>query len=69
MNCHERDSLQRDATAALQKIIDLTKQQITAIHDDDQTRLLALDKNLETAFGEKERSFGALHQHTKEHGC
>ena len=30
---------------------------------------MELDKKLETAFGEKERAFGALRQHSEEHGC
>jgi len=32
-------------------------------------KLLALDSELELKFGEKEHAFGALQQHTKEHGC
>ena len=67
--CAQRDALQREANAALQAIIDITKQQIDALSANDQARLLVLDKNLERKFGEKERSFGALRQHTKEHGC
>lgn len=69
MNCPERDRLQLEADQVLQQIIDITKRQIDALHDGDQARLLALDKRLETTFGEKERAFGALRQHTKEHGC
>lgn len=67
--CPEREALQREATRNLQVLIELTKQQIDALTSNDQSRLLALDKNLEKVFGEKERSFGALRQHTKEHGC
>lgn len=67
--CAEREALQREAARNLQLLIELTKQQIDALTASDQARLLALDKNLEKVFGEKERSFGALRQHTKEHGC
>ncbi|HCC58416.1 MAG TPA: hypothetical protein DEQ47_14390 [Solibacterales bacterium] len=67
--CSEREALQREAAKNLQALIKLTKQQIEALTANDQARLLALDKTLEKVFGEKERSFGALRQHTKEHGC
>jgi hypothetical protein len=67
--CPERASLQRTAREVLQNLIDLTHQQLEAISANDQNRLLLLDKRLEHVFGEKERAFGALSQHTKEHGC
>lgn len=69
MSCPKRDELQREADRALQQIIDITTQQIGALKKGDQALLLALDKELEKTFGEKERSFGALRQHTEEHGC
>ena len=47
----------------------LTIEQIDCLKANDQKRLLALDKELETVFGEKERAFGALQEHSKEHGC
>lgn len=67
--CPQREALQHDANTVLQKIIDLTRLQIDALSINDQARLLALDKQLEKKFGEKERAFGALRQHAKEHGC
>lgn len=67
--CTEREKLQREASGHLQALIEITKQQIEALQANDQARLIALDKNLEKIFGEKERSFGALRQHTKEHRC
>lgn len=67
--CTEREKLQREASSHLQALIEITKQQIEALQANDHTRLIALDKNLEKMFGKKERSFGALRQHTKEHGC
>ena len=38
----------------------LTVEQIDCLKANDQKRLLALDKELETVFGEKERAFGAV---------
>ncbi len=67
--CPKREALQLAANVILQSLIDLTKQQIDALSVNDQSRLLTLDKHLEKKFGEKERAFGALRQHTKEHGC
>jgi len=69
MNCPERDKLQADAKKTLEQLIVLTNKQISALNQNDSTTLMALDKQLENAFGAKERSFGALSQHTKDHGC
>jgi len=43
--------------------------QLKALQDHDIQKLLTLDKELEQAFGAKERAFGALNEHTKDHGC
>lgn len=67
--CSERDRLTGEAEAALGRVITLTREQINALNERDDSRLMALDQELELAFGEKERLFGALQQHTKEHGC
>lgn len=67
--CPERESLQREATKVLQDVITVTREQIECVKLQDQARLMALDKVLEATFGKKERAFGALWQHTKEHGC
>lgn len=64
-----RESLQAEAASVLQRLIDLTQHQIEAVEVNDQSKLMALDKDLETTFGEKERAFGALREHTKEHKC
>jgi hypothetical protein len=68
-DCVQRKGIQLEAHQALQRLIDLTKKQIDALHANDQQRLTALDKELELAFGEKERCFGALWQHMRDHGC
>ena len=67
--CAAREALQVEASEILQHLIDLTKHQIIALAANDQQTLMRLDKQLELVFGEKERSFGALREHTKEHGC
>ena len=68
-NCSERDRLTEDAHNTLTEVIQLTQEQIAALQARDQEKLLAADRGLELAFGKKERAFGALQQHTKEHGC
>jgi hypothetical protein len=67
--CDVRARLQAEAQQHLKKVIELTQQQIEALARNDQQMLLTLDKLLELTFGEKERSFGALREHTKEHQC
>ena len=67
--CQTRETLQAEASETLQRLIDLTENQIRALAENDHQALLHLDKELEMAFGAKERAFGALREHTKEHGC
>jgi hypothetical protein len=69
MQCSKREELQKRAIDALSKINELAVQQIECIKASNQIRLMALDKETELAFGEKERAFGALLEHSKEHGC
>ena len=47
----------------------LTQEQMDAMTSGDDERLIKADKQLEAAFGEKERTFGALLDHRDEHGC
>jgi hypothetical protein len=67
--CPTRQRLQQEATAVLNTLTELITQQIEALRVGDNQKLLSADKKLEMMFGEKERTFGALRQHTKEHGC
>src|SRR5690349_6045546 len=69
MNCPKREELQQQAMNVLRKLNHHTIEQIECVKVNDQKRLLELDKQLEMLFGEKERSFGALLEHSKEHGC
>jgi hypothetical protein len=52
----------------LQGLIDLTRAQQEAIQKADMRLVETLDPKLETTFGKKERSFGALREHIEEHG-
>jgi hypothetical protein len=67
--CATRDRLQAEASTVLQQMIDMTEDLIRAVAAKNSRSLMALDKQLEAAFGGKERAFGALFEHTKEHGC
>ena len=67
--CKTQEQLRQTATNVLELIDALTRDQIEAMKSGDDERLMSLDKEIELAFGEKERSFGALHQHRQEHGC
>ena len=69
MICPVRDQLTTRADQVLKTIATLLQAQIDALAVNDQDTLLKLDKELELAFGEKERAFGALRQHKSEHGC
>ena len=67
--CAERDQLKASATRALQDIVEFTSRLLKALTTEPPVSLTPLDKDLENAVGEKERAFGALAQHRKDHGC
>lgn len=68
--CAERDKLKSAAAEALKDIIDFTDRLLKAVNSAGPCgSLTPLDKDLENAVGSKERAFGALAQHCKEHGC
>ena len=69
MPCKRQDELRREALEILARISALTQEQLDAIKNRDDTKLLAADKKVEKAVGEKERTFGALREHRQEHGC
>jgi hypothetical protein len=68
--CDERDKLKAAAADALKDIINFTDRLLKAVASEGPCgSLTPLDKDLENAVGTKERVFGALAQHCKEHGC
>ena len=69
MDCPEREKLKADASKALQDIIEFTDRLLKSVNNEQLASFIALDKDLENAVGAKERAFGALAQHRKDHGC
>jgi hypothetical protein len=69
MPCEKQEKIRRTAMEILRRIDALTDEQVQAMRDHDDERLMAADKLLEAAFGKKQRAFGALLDHRKEHGC
>lgn len=67
-HCEEREELKANAVQALRDIIEFSGRLLNAINADDLIPH-ALDQDLENAVGSKERAFGALSQHRKDHGC
>ena len=67
-HCGEREALKADALKALREIIEFSDKLLKALQADEPVPH-ALDKDLENAVGSKERAFGALSQHRKDHGC
>ena len=67
--CPEQLRLRENITKVLERIDTLNRQQIEAIRTRDDERLMEFDKQLATAFGEKQRLYGALFEHQNEHGC
>ena len=69
MPCTVREELYAKAQDVLLQIRDKTQVQLDALVNRDYAKLMAADKELELLIGRKERAFGALRQHTQEHGC
>lgn len=67
--CERQSQLRAEVNAILERIDRLNKEQMEALNERDDERLMQLDKQLELVFGEKERAFGALFQHREEHRC
>jgi hypothetical protein len=68
--CTERDKLKKAAAESLDDIVNFAERLRKAVRSQGHTGALTpLDKDLENAVGSKERAFGALAQHCKEHGC
>jgi hypothetical protein len=67
--CTVRKGLQDHAVAVLQELINATKAQRAAIIAADYATVKPLDPQIENLFGSKERAFGALWEHIREHGC
>ncbi len=67
--CPRQHELREAVNAILARIDQLNQGQMEALKAHDDQRLMQLDKQMELTFGEKERSFGALFEHRKEHGC
>lgn len=69
MGCLERERLAGAASKTLRQIMELSEQMLEAVQGGRLQWFSELDRQLELAVGEKERSFGALRQHEKEHAC
>ncbi len=67
--CMERDQLTNTARQTLSAIQRFIDEMTTALDRGHPKELAKLDQSLEAAFGEKERAFGRLEQHRKDHGC
>jgi len=68
--CTERDKLKAAAVEAMRDVVNFANRLLEAVSGKDSCgSVTPLDKDLENAVGTKERAFGALAQHCKEHGC
>ena len=68
MTCQIQEQPREDVSQALERIEQLTNQQIEALRLRDDHLLVTIDTELEAVFGEKERRFGALFEHRRKHG-
>jgi hypothetical protein len=69
MICQKQQELIVAAQRHLAKLADLARAQEQALNNRSENTWLAIDKEIETTIGEKERALGALRQHQEEHGC
>jgi len=68
-SCEEYAILAAQVTTILEHVSELTRRQLKAFQEQNQTEFMRLDKDLENAMGKKERSIGALRQHEADHHC
>ncbi len=68
-DCPKREELAQAAKDILEEIVSIVNKTRIALKQGDQQTLMILDNQLEHSIGAKERAFGALREHTKEHGC
>jgi hypothetical protein len=64
-HCEEYARLQSEVSSILQRITELMSARLEAFQKDDRARFMTLDKELETAMGEKERAIGAAREHQR----
>jgi hypothetical protein len=68
--CAERDKLKAAAAEAMRDVVNFANRLLKEVSSEESWgSVTPLDKDLENAVGTKERAFGALAQHCKEHGC
>jgi hypothetical protein len=69
LTCPLRKALQEELVRTLDDYVRLTFRQIELLKAGDDRSAFNLDIDLDRKNGEKQRAFGALLQHVKEHGC
>jgi hypothetical protein len=67
--CSRRDELMDETQQTLMKLAELARHQAEALRTGSDNLVMALDKEIETTLGDKERTLGALREHRKEHLC
>jgi hypothetical protein len=67
--CNEYVRLENETSKILGKLVELTSTQREGFVRRDYDEFMKLDKELELTIGLKERTIGALRQHSKEHQC
>jgi hypothetical protein len=67
--CQEFERIRAHVETVLSKLAQVSTLLLELFRANDLSGVHRLDKELELAVGEKERSIGALRQHVKEHNC
>ena len=69
MPCLEQIRLSEDVDRVQSDIVELITRQHEALVHGHENTLMAIDRQIELKFGEKQRAIGALRQHRRDHGC
>jgi hypothetical protein len=69
MRCEEQQRLAEIVQQTLATLAQLAHAEQRAVQSGDDQLIIAIDKQIESVMGEKERGMGALRQHRLEHGC
>lgn len=67
--CPDKMHLMHQVQQTLEALTRLMQREHKAVETESEETMLAIDREIERLFGEKERSMGAFQQHCKQHGC
>ena len=67
--CPRQQEIMEELQEHLMRLAALAREEAEAVRTGSENLWMAIDKQIESELGEKERALGALKEHRREHGC